>query len=110
MRERKIVKVVGRNQFALLLHALNISSVRNKRSLCTHSVNVNSVKPQASFTSFITKARILRRLYREREEKEKRKNYEQEIDEESSLILSRTRKIDTSVSLQMEKIRLLGKN
>ena len=43
MRERKAVKVVGRNQFASLFRALNISSalVRNKKLLFTHGANVN---------------------------------------------------------------------
>lgn len=89
---------------------LNIPSVlvRNKRLLSTHGVTVNSVKlrPCASSTPIISKARIPRRLYQEHEEGEKRKNYEQEIDEKSSF-LSRTRKTDTSVSLQTEKNRLL---
>jgi len=47
-------------------------------------------------------------LYREHEEEEKRKNYEQEIDEKSSFVLSRTRKTDTSISLQTGKNQLLG--
>ena len=109
MRERKIVKVVGRNQFALLLRALNISSelMRNKRLLSTHSVSINSVKlrSRASSISFIMKARVPRRLRSiESAERKKGKNYEQEIDEESSLILSRTRKKpNIPASLQMEK-------
>jgi len=50
MRERKTVKIVGRNQFALLLRALNISSelMRNKRLLSTHSV---SIKRKTSISS-----------------------------------------------------------
>jgi len=55
-----------------------------------------------------SKQQVPRRLYREPEKGEKRKNYEQEIDKESSLILSRTRKTDTPVSLQTGKNRLLG--
>jgi len=47
-------------------------------------------------------------MYRKCEEREKRKNYEEEIDEESSLILSRTWKTDTPASLQTEKNRLFG--
>ena len=45
MRERKSLKM-GRNQVALLLRALNISSalVRNKRLLSMHGVSVNSVE------------------------------------------------------------------
>ncbi|KYN14459.1 hypothetical protein ALC57_13346 [Trachymyrmex cornetzi] len=111
MRERKTVKkAVGRNQFARLLRALNIPSalVRNKRLLSSHGVSVNSVKlrPRASSTPFISKAQVPRRLYRE--EREEHKNYEQETDEESSMILSRTRKTDTPTSLQTGKNRLLG--
>jgi len=88
MRERKTVKVVGRNQFARLLRVLNIPSavVRNKRLLSTHGDAVNIVKhrPRASSTSVISKVPC--RLYREPEEGKKLKNYEQETDEESSLI------------------------
>ena len=75
-----------------------------------HSVTVNSVKlrPCVNFRSFILKARVPCRLYREHEEEEKRKNYEQEIDEKSSFVLSRTRKTDTSISLQTGKNQLLG--
>ncbi|KYQ47383.1 hypothetical protein ALC60_13594 [Trachymyrmex zeteki] len=53
MRERKTVKATGRNQFARLLCALNISSalVRNKRLLSTHGVTLNSVKPQPRASS-----------------------------------------------------------
>ena len=53
-----------------------------------------------------SKQQVPRRLYREPEKGEKRKNYEQEIDKESSLILSRTRKTDTPVSLQKPVARL----
>jgi len=51
------------------------------------------------------KARVPRRLRSiESAERKKGKNYEQEIDEESSLILSRTRKkTNIPASLQMEK-------
>jgi len=86
MRERKIVKAASRNQFALLLRVLNISSalVRNKRLLSTHSVAINNVKlPRTTSMPFISKARVSSRLYREHEEGEKRQNYEQEIDEKS---------------------------
>jgi len=109
MRERKTTKVVDRNQlFALLLRVLNVLSalVRNKRLLSRHSVNSIKIRPRASSTSFITIARVSRRLYRKHKEREKRKNYEQEINEENSLILSGTRKTDTPASLQ--KNRLLG--
>jgi len=82
MRERKTVKAAGRNQFARLLRVLNILSalMRNKRLLSTHSV-VNNVKLRlrTSSISFISKVRVPRW---EHKEGEKRKNYEQEIDEE----------------------------
>jgi len=110
MRERKTVKAVGRNQFARLFRVLNIpfALVRNKSLLSAHAdaVNIVKLRPRASSTSVISKVPC--RLYREPEEGKKLKNYEQETDEESSLILSRTRKTGTPVSLQTGKNRLLG--
>ena len=113
MRERKTVKAVGRNQFARLLRVLNIPSalVRNKSLLSAHAdaVNIVKLRPRASSTPVTSKEQVPRRSYRrEPEEGEKRKNYEQEIDEGSSLILSRKRITDTPVSLQTGKSRLLG--
>ena len=61
MRERKIMKVVGKNQFALLLRTLNIPStlMRNKRLLSTRGDSINSVKlrSQASSTPIVLRAR-----------------------------------------------------
>ena len=94
MHERKTMKAASRNQFAQLLRVLNISSalVRNKKLLFMHGVAVNNVKlrSRASSMPFISKARVPHRLYREHEEGEKCKNYEQKMDEESLLILSHT--------------------
>ena len=85
--------------------------MRNKRLLSTHSCckQYKTSTSREFRESFISKAWVPRRLYREHEEEEKRKNYEQEIDEESSLILSRTWKTNIPVSLQTGKNRLLGK-
>jgi len=112
MRERKTVKAVGRNQFARLFRVWNILSalVRNKRLLFMHgdAVNIVKLRSRASSMHVISKRRVPRRLYRKPEKGEKRKNYEQEIDEESSLILSRTQKTDTPEFLQTGKNWLLG--
>ena len=114
MRERKTVKAVGRNQFARSLRMLNIPSalVRNKRLLSTYDVTVNNVKLRSRTSSTLFISKVPRLLYREHEEGEKHKNYEQEIDEESLLIffsyIFRIRKTNTSVSsLQTGKNRLL---
>jgi len=112
MRERKTVKAVGRISFTII--PLNISSalVKNKRLLSIHDVAVNNVKLRlrASFTPFILKAWVLRRLYREYKEGEKRKNYEQKIDEENSLILSHEKLIPPYLC-KREKIGYsIGKN
>ena len=94
MRERKIVKAASRNQFALLLRVLNISSalVRNKRLLSTHSVTINNVKlPRTTSMPFISKASfilIVSRARRRRKTSKLRTRNRQE-----KLILSRTWKI-----------------
>jgi len=109
MRERKAVKVVGRNQFASLFHALNISSalVRNKKLLFTHGANVNSVKLRSRRVPRLLYRKHEFQLYRESEEREKSENYVQEINKESSLILSCT--ADTLASLQTRK-KSVGQN
>jgi len=85
---REKLKAVGRNQFARSLRMLNIPSalVRNKRLLSTYDVTVNNVKLRSRTSSILFISKVPRLLYREHEEGEKRKNYEQEIDEESLLI------------------------